>query len=187
MRRPPIIPRALGIAGWLATVALLDEAGFVWRDAAVELRPVGALKGIALGEPLKDVVARAGPFDPDEAAAARESSSGMRNYVQREKRIRLLVADDRVTRVSYECGAFSDFTQVNRVGCNSKDSRVVEVFGGGVRRMCAAQARTAFAFDALDTGTRYVALEGRVRGFIVMAPPDLEEALGGDQPWRRCD
>ena len=69
------------------------------------------------------------------------------------------------------------------------DARSIDVLraAGLTNTVDAGQAPHAFAFDVLDTGTRYVAIEGRVRGFIVMEPRDLEEALGGDQLWHRCE
>jgi hypothetical protein len=98
--------------------------------------------------------------------------------------------------VSYECAPDGDETRVNRIGCLASETRILEVFGQGARRLCAkvkpsapeaARAPNAFAFDVLDTGTRYVVLEGAVRGFIVMDPKDLDEALGGDLLWHRCE
>lgn len=188
---------AIVVAAWLAKDALLDEAGVVWRDAAVELRPVRALKGVAIGDPLPEVVARLGPFDADGAPTGGSLERGdARNLVQRGGRVRLYVLGDRVTRVSYECGEILDQTRVNRVACDAPPARVIEVFGGGARMLCAkvepsdpraAMASKAFAYDVLDTGTRYVALDSRIRGFIVMEPRDLEEAMGGDLPWQRCE
>lgn len=187
---------AIVVGAWFAKDAFLDEAGFVWRDAAVELRPVKALKGVAIGDPLPDVVARVGAFDPDGAAAGNVDPADTRNLVQSGGRVRLRVLRDRVMRVSYECGDVLDPTRVNRVACGASASRVIELFGGGARMLCAkvdpsdpraAVAAKAFAYDVVDTGTRYVALDGRVRAFIVMEPRDLEEAMGGDLPWQRCE
>ena len=168
-----------GVLGRRAT----DEAGFVWRDASVESRPVRTLKGVTVGEGLKAVSERLGAFAVDAAAPPKE---GARNYVQSGSRIRLLVVGDNVTRVSYECAGNDDETRVNRVGCWTYETRIVEVFGQGLRRLCARSAPNVFAYDALDTGTRYVVLDGSVRGFIVMEPKDLEDLVEGDPVWTRC-
>ena len=160
-----------------------DEAGFVWRDASVESQPVRTLKGVTVGQPLKEVSARLGTFEVDASAPPKE---GARNYVQPGSRIRLLVVGGNVTRVSYECAGNDDETRVNRVACWTYETRIVEVFGQGLRRLCAKAGPNAFAYDALDTGTRYVVLEGFVRGFIVMEPGDLEGSVEGDPVWTRC-
>jgi len=160
-----------------------DEAGFVWRDASVESRPVRTLKGVTVGQELKEASARVGTFEVDGSAPAKE---GARNYVQPRSRIRLLVVGESVTRVSYECAGNDDETRVNRVACWTYETRIVEVFGQGLRRLCGRAGPNAFAYDALDTGTRYVVLDGYVRGFIVMEPGDLEGSLEGDPVWTRC-
>ena len=181
----------LAIVGWKAWDAHHDEAGFVWRDAAVEARPVQSLKGIRVGESFAAVGARLAGFSPD-LGPRPEADSPSRNFVHPEARLRLRVAGERVTRISYECAMALDSTSVNRIGCGARESRVLEVFGNGARRLCGRTAGgdkpapDAFAFDVLDTGTRYVVLDGAVRGFIVMEPRDLEGALGGDQAWHRC-
>ena len=160
-----------------------DEAGFVWRDASVEARPVRSLKGVTLGTSLAEVKSRLGEFEMDESAPPREGSL---NYVQRGGRIRLRVVGDRVTRVSYECAMNDEDTRLNRIKCHVYDTRIVEVFGQGIRRLCGKGAPNAFAFDVLDTGTRYVVLDGFVRGFIVMEPQDLEGTAADDPLWQRC-
>lgn len=169
--------------GCLPRGAAVDEVGFVWRDASVQARPVRTLKRVTLGTSLEEATARVGAFEVDEAAAPKE---GARNYIQRASRIRLLVAGGRVTRVSYECGMNDDDTRLNRVKCFIYDTRIVEVFGQGIRRLCGKGAPNAFAYDVLDTGTRYVVLEGSVRGFIVMEPRDLEESAAADPVWQPC-
>ena len=182
------------IAGLLALESSRDEAGFLWRDSQVEPEPVRALKGVRLGEKLADVSARLGAFDLEKPVSGPGDAARVDNYLQRGGRTRLRVEGDRVTRVSYECHE-GDGTRVNRVECHARESRVVHVFGNGARRLCANAAKAgsqaavaagAYAFDVIDTGTRYITLEGQVRGFIIMEPRDLEEALGGDQLWRRC-
>jgi hypothetical protein len=180
-----------GVAAWIAWEASQDEAGFLWRDSQVEPEPVRSLKGIRLGEPLADVSARLGAFELEPPASGQADPARTRNYVQRASRIRLLVDQDRVARVSYEC-AEHDATRVNRIGCGARESRVIEVFGNGARRLCGKIAATeatapqVFALDALDTGTRYVSIQGQVKGFVVMEPRELENALGGNLPWHRC-
>src|SRR5688572_33228497 len=89
---------AVGVAAWLGKDAFLDEAGPIWRDAAVELRPVRGLKGITIGESLTEVSARAGAFDLDQPISGKGDSVPGRNYVQRDSRIRLRVVEERVTR-----------------------------------------------------------------------------------------
>lgn len=193
----------LGVAGLVAVLAVAlslagmrqDEAGpFLWRDAAVEPRPVTALRGAALGESFEGLAGRLGPFDADTAPRADIDPERDRGYVQRGGPLRLLVRDGRVLRVSYECGP-GDGTRVNRVGCGDPQERVVEVFGNGARRLCAkvaaadpraSMAPRAFAFDVPDTGTRYIAIDGAVQGFVVMGPQDLDAALGGGSLWHRC-
>ena len=180
-------------AGCSAVIYSFDEAGgFPWRDAAVELRPLPGLKEIRLGETLQEA-SRVGVFEPDESAPSRDDSAAS-SYRQRGGQIRLRVVNERVTRISYECRD-ADGTRVNRVQCDDPPGRVFEVFGNGARRLCAKVtaadpaakvAPEAYALDVLDTGTRYVAIQGRVRGFIVMEPRELEEAMGGDLPWQRC-
>jgi hypothetical protein len=180
-----------GIAALLALQASRDEAGFLWRDSQVEPEPVRALKGVRLGESFADVTSRLGAFDLEAPGPAPAATGQARTYVQRGGRIRLRVEQDRVARISYECMP-GDASRVNRVACEDPESRVIHVFGNGARRLCAnaakagAQAAGAFAFDVVDTGTRYIALSGHVRGFIVMDPRELDEALGGDLLWRRC-
>ena len=169
--------------GYLGRGNATDEAGFVWRDASVELRPVRTLKGVTLGTSLAEASARLGAFDVDAAASPKE---GARNYIQRGGRLRLLVVGERITRVSYECAMNDEETRLNRIKCHTYDTRIVEVFGQGVRRLCGKGSPSAFAYDVLDTGTRYVVLEGFVRGFIVMEPEDLDSALEGDPVWQRC-
>jgi hypothetical protein len=196
--------KLLAFAGCAAVVVMaavhvidagVDEAGFLWRDASVELRPVRTLKGITLGESFGEVTARSGAFEIDASGPATGDPAFSLVYVQRSSRLRLRVVGERVTRVSYECPDPPDNTRINRVGCGDEGTRVLEVFGQGARRLCAkvdprgpnaALARNAFAFDVLDTGTRYVVLEGRVRGLIVMEPEDLDGALGDGQLWNRC-
>ena len=170
-------------AGYLPRGNPTDEAGFIWRDASVEARPVRTLKGVTLGTSLAEASARVGAFEVDAAAPPKE---GARNYVQRGGRIRLLVVGERITRVSYECAMNDEDTRLNRVKCHTYDTRIVEVFGQGFRRLCGKGAPSAFAYDVLDTGTRYVVLDGFVRGFIVMEPEDLDAALESDPVWQRC-
>ena len=196
-----VIVLVLGALTVAAIAALLfmrasdDEAPeFVWRDASVELQPLRTLKGVALGQSVEEVTAKLGRFDLKAPATAAAAASPGQEYQQAEGPLRLRVEAGRVSRVSYECQG-RDATQVNRVACDDSAARVVEIFGSGARQLCAkvpasdpgaAVAPRVFAFDVLDTGTRYVSVEGVVKGFIVMAPKDLEGALGGEQIWQRC-
>lgn len=184
----------LAVMGYLAWDANRDEAGWLWRDASVELRPVRAIKGIGLGESLREASARAGAFEPEGTPLAASAQSGPRDYVSRDGALRLRLEGGRIVRVSYHCRD-SDNTHLNRIGCLAEERRVVEVFGNGARRLCArvgksdprrALAQQVFAFDVLDTGTRYVTREGRVRGFVIMDPRELETAHGGDLLFHRC-
>ena len=145
-----------------------EVPGFLWRDIAVEFRPVTALKGVALGQPTSEVGERLG--------------------------VRVQDREGRVRSVSYECQGF-DPTRVNRIGCHQPERRVLEVFGHGARRLCSRLAASdpretlaaqRFALDVLDTGTRYLSDHGQVRGFVIMAPEELEHALDGEHPWQRC-
>jgi hypothetical protein len=184
----------------IAAVTIKDAAddevpGMLWRDASVTLQPVRALKGVVIGQNMEEVTARMGRFDLKPKVTAAEVASPGSEYQQAGGgQLRLRVEEGRVRRVSYECRG-PDATRVNRIACNDPSARVVEVFGGGARQLCAkvpasdpaaAVAPGVFFFDVLDTGTRYVTVQGEVKGFIIMAPADLEQALGGDQLWQRC-
>src|SRR5262245_14611634 len=41
--------------GYVGRGGTVDEAGFIWRDASVEARPLRKLKGVALGTSLAEV------------------------------------------------------------------------------------------------------------------------------------
>jgi hypothetical protein len=178
------------IGGYAALQATRDEAGFLMRDSWVALQPIASLKGVRLGEGLKDVDARMGHFEPDPDAPPPDGSR-RRHYAQGTSRIKLLVDQDVVTRITYECD-IRDSTRVNRIGCHDARRRVHEVFGNAARSLCpnpAAPSQTssdALLFDVLDTGTRYVVQDGRVVSFVVMEPQALEDALGAEPTWRRC-
>jgi hypothetical protein len=188
-------PAAMGVLAVIGAVVILsfetglvgrrptDEAGFVWRDASVQARPLRTLKGVTLGQGMADVTARLGAFEPEASAPPQ---AGARDYVQAGSRLRLRVAGDKVTRVSYECAGNDDETRVNRIACWIYETRIVEVFGQGLRRLCGKAGPNAFAYDAFDTATRYVVVDGSVRGFTVMEPKDLEDSVEGDPAWKAC-
>ena len=183
------------IAAYVLAGTLGDEApGLLWRDASVQMRPVAALKGVRIGETLAEVTSRLGPFEADPLVRPGVDASKEGHYAQARTRLRLLVSEGRVRRVSYECRA-GDGTRVNRVACNDPEPRVVEVFGNAARKLCAAVEATSpeaalaphvYALDVADTGTRYVTIHGHVRGFIVMQREELDAAVGGDLIWQRC-
>lgn len=188
-----VLAIVVALVGGLAGMqAHYDEAGFLLRDSQVALEPLASLKGIRLGDRLESTAAGTAGYEPDPEAPA--SAPATRYYRQRSTRLRLRVDDEHITRISYSC-AEHDPTRINRVGCNDARRRVLEVFGNGARTLCAnvapgdpnaAKAAHAFAFDVLDTGTRYIVLDGQVKGFVVMDPQVLEDAVGGDTLWHRC-
>jgi hypothetical protein len=175
-----------GILAFAAIEAGRDEAGFLMRDSWIALEPLSSLKGVRLGESFEDVRSRLADIEPDPDS---RGGSG-RHYVSRVARLRLNAEEGRITRISYECD-YRDKTRVNRVSCDDARRRVLEAFGNAARRMCAKATSSnpqsdAYAFDVLDTGMRYIVLDGVVKGYVLMEPQALEAALGDDSSWRRC-
>ena len=183
----------VALGAWAAIeLGGLRGAGDAGRDGS---QPIAELEGIRLEQSLSEVVARGGAFDPEPAVGDSKAAGTEMAYLKRDGRVRLAVRDGRVHGISYQCRERFDWSRLAGVTCHESAERIAATFGERVRTLCAkvanddprrARAPSARAHDVVDAGVRYVVLQGRVAGFIVRAPHELRDLVGGEHLWHPC-
>ena len=182
----------IAIGAWWA-YSSWDERGaeMLSESPDVAQQVVTSLQGVQLGEKLSAVVATHGAFDKQSDPSVVRKYGNEEDYQQRSGPLRLGVRDGVVHSISYLCKEGRDRTALNKVACHDSDARIRKAFGDRVRVLCPKakpenkdMAPYVRAYDAVEHGTRYVAIKGVVQGFVVTDPQELASLVGFN--WVKC-